>query len=222
MNIQGIDYVSINNDPIIFHGGGKITNSSNVDRNNTYNTSKIENKGSAAPVINAIDIDWNGAQLGEKTINTTSDLLTLIKDSLLTKEQLTNINELINLLNVLKNYFNKYQDPSNEEIIDNGDGPYYWYVGNTQPTDSTNPKTTKGWTSLTSKPNQIVVFAEDPQWNDVQWYLAAPAEWNFDTTFNGVHVGGWVYSTIEINGMEYSIWKGGVLTDSVNVTLTNV
>lgn len=81
MNIQGIDYISINNDPIIFHGGGKITNSSNVDRNNTYNVSKIENKGSSSPVINAIDIDWNGAQVEEdKVINTTSELLNWIKE----------------------------------------------------------------------------------------------------------------------------------------------
>ena len=102
------------------------------------------------------------------------------------------------------------------------DPTYYWYVGNTEPTEASNPATDSGWTELSSKPNQIVVFAEDPDWNDVQWYMAAPAEWNFNTTFNGVYVGGWIYSTVQINGIEYSVWKGGVLTDAVNVTLANV
>jgi hypothetical protein len=81
MNIQEINYLSIKDEPIIFHGGGKITNSSNVDRDGYYNVNKIEAKGSASPVINAIDIDWNGAQVEEdKVINTTSELLKWIKE----------------------------------------------------------------------------------------------------------------------------------------------
>ena len=99
---------------------------------------------------------------------------------------------------------------------------YYWYVGNTQPTSSTNPATTTGWTPLESKPNQIKIYEEEPNWKDVQWYLAAPAEWNFETTYNGYPVGGWSKSTVTINDIEYNVWTAQALKDTVNVTLTKI
>lgn len=98
----------------------------------------------------------------------------------------------------------------------------YWYVGNVEPTAATNPVTESGWTALYSKPEQIKIFKEDPNWNDVQWYLAAPAEWGFETTVNGIQVGGWTKTTITINHVSYNVWTAQSLTDTVNVTLANV
>ena len=101
---------------------------------------------------------------------------------------------------------------------------YYWYVGNTQPTASTNPATETGWTSLSSKPENIPIFkdTEATGYNNVQWYLAAPAAWNFETTVNGIQVGGWSKSTVTINGVLYTVWTGQSLKDTVNTTLANV
>lgn len=108
---------------------------------------------------------------------------------------------------------------------------YYWYVGTEKPTESTNPEInidnegsnySTGWTRLTEKPNQIKIFKETEGWYDVQWYLAAPAEWGFVTSFNGIQVGGWTKTTISINGVLYNVWTAQALTDTVNVTLANV
>ena len=98
----------------------------------------------------------------------------------------------------------------------------YWYVGNVEPTAATNPVTESGWTALYSKPEQIKIFKEDSEFNDVQWYLAAPAEWGFETTYNGIQVGGWTKTTITINHVLYNVWTCQALTDTVNVTLANI
>lgn len=50
-----------------------------------YNNDKITK---VTPFINAVDINWNGAILSDKTINTTSDLLNVIKE---TKNSIENI-----------------------------------------------------------------------------------------------------------------------------------
>jgi hypothetical protein len=42
----------------------------------TYNA-LVNNKGSY--IINAVEIDWNGAQLGDKTLNTTGEVLSRYK-----------------------------------------------------------------------------------------------------------------------------------------------
>ena len=63
---------------------------------------------------------------------------------------------------------------------------------------------------------------QEPNWNEVQWYLAAPAEWGFATSVNGIQVRGWDISTVTINGTEYTVWTAQGLQDSVNVTLANV
>ena len=38
-------------------------------------TADYELTGEAAAFVNAVEIDWNGAQLGTTTINTTGELL---------------------------------------------------------------------------------------------------------------------------------------------------
>ena len=40
---------------------------------------RIDNNGeNGSPIVNAVNIDWNGATLGSETINTTGDLLSYI------------------------------------------------------------------------------------------------------------------------------------------------
>ena len=88
------------------------------------------------PLINAVDIDWNGAEVDEdKVINTTGDLLAWIKESLeaasqsgstgLTEEQLETFNTAANLLAFIKDYAlrtsdadERYQEKGNYVIID--------------------------------------------------------------------------------------------------------
>lgn len=99
---------------------------------------------------------------------------------------------------------------------------YYWYVGTEEP-KSNSDLTSEGWTALTSKPeNGIKIFKEAQNWELVQWYLAAPAEWNYVTSVNGYQVGGWTKTTISINGVLYNVWTAMELADSVNVTLANI
>ena len=107
-------------------------------------------------------------------------------------------------------------------LVGNAQASYYWYVGTTEPTESTNPATEPGWTSLDSKPDKIDVWKESEGWVDVQWYIAAPAEWGFTTTVNGYEVGGWTKTTVTIQGVKYNVWKCQVLTDTANVTLANI
>ena len=59
---NGIKY----NNATIGSGMPKITN-----RFNDYD----DLEAGIEPVINAVEIDWNGAQLGDKEINTTGELL---------------------------------------------------------------------------------------------------------------------------------------------------
>ena len=99
---------------------------------------------------------------------------------------------------------------------------YYWYVGTTEPTSSSD-QSSEGWTRLSEKPaNGIKIFKDSPDGSDVQWYLAAPADWNYVTTFNGYQVGGWTKTTISINGVLYNVWAAQALTHTVNVTLANI
>ena len=99
---------------------------------------------------------------------------------------------------------------------------YYWYVGTTEPTSSSD-QSSEGWTRLSEKPsNGIKIYEHTPDYNRVQWYLAAPADWNYVTTFNGYQVGGWTKTTISINGVSYNVWKCRALEDRVNVTLANI
>lgn len=104
---------------------------------------------------------------------------------------------------------------------------YYWYVGQENPAsvdESFNPEGVEGWTKLTSTPTSIKIFKETPDWSDVQWYLACPSEYSFDTSVNGIKVGGWdiIRNAVEIGGVMYDVWKCKALTDTVNTTLAKV
>ena len=57
----------------------------NIEDNAEYGFGKLahENsafkRGSIKYLINAVEIDWNGAQLGDKTLNTTGEVLSRYK-----------------------------------------------------------------------------------------------------------------------------------------------
>ena len=104
---------------------------------------------------------------------------------------------------------------------------YYWYVGQENPAnldESFNPEGVEGWTKLDSTPTSIKIFKETPDWSEVQWYLACPSQYGFDTSVNGVKVGGWdiTRNAVEIGGVKYDVWKAKSLTDTVNTTLAKV
>ena len=83
-----IDTISFNNIP----AGGKGTKGS-AFWNHSVNVDVWKDNGDGTkwkPAVNAVDIDWNGAELGSSTINTTGELLALIKSMADRIEQLEN------------------------------------------------------------------------------------------------------------------------------------
>ena len=75
------------------------------------------------PLINAIDIDWNSANVGNnKVINTTGELISWIKDNQLSEEQKEALQYLINIIKIIQN-------KNNVNVNDT----YFWYAGLTLP-----------------------------------------------------------------------------------------
>ena len=67
---SGIQFTNIYKDGGIKHGDTLIQN--------TWKASSAYPSDDNFPLVNAVDIDWNGAKLGSTTINTTGDLLSYI------------------------------------------------------------------------------------------------------------------------------------------------
>ena len=116
---------------------------------------------------------------------------------------------------------------------------YYWYAGTTDPTTMTSidpiipadaAPYVYGWTEITEAPTEIRVFKESSNWQEtglfpeVQWFLACPSEYGFDTSVNGVKVGGWnvTRNAVVIDDVKYDVWKAKSLTDVVNTQLAKV
>ena len=117
------------------------------------------------PLINAVDIDWNGAEADENTtINTTGELLAWIKSNMLSLEDRQYLELLKQMINIVR-------------INDNN---LYWYAGTTLP--NTSNISTIG-TSVTSKPSWPT---SNPQSMSVTnttgassfIYYCFPAQWN--------------------------------------------
>jgi len=116
--LGNIKFNNINADSV-FTTGGKYSNPSN-SRRGVFNTN-LEYED-IFPSINAIEIDWNGAEVREGlNINTTSELLAWLKESIeaasqsgsgatLTPEQEETFNTAINLLGFIKDYALRTED----------------------------------------------------------------------------------------------------------------
>ncbi len=72
-NIGGIEYNNIKNSPA-YSGGATIYSNAYNLRRTKYNNAL----SSYTPSLNAIDLDWCGAEINNTSLNTTSDLLALI------------------------------------------------------------------------------------------------------------------------------------------------
>ena len=89
LNQNGITF-TLNGDSVTTIDG-KVTTSGNFDATTglyTQNQSKLDAKG-VAKSFNAVEIDWNGAEITstafpsmDRTINTTGDLLSWIKEGI--------------------------------------------------------------------------------------------------------------------------------------------
>ena len=104
---------------------------------------------------------------------------------------------------------------------------YYWYVGQENPAnldESFNPEGVEGWTKLDSTPTSIDVSTKTSDGSKVQWYLACPSQYGFDTSVNGVKVGGWdiVRNAVEIGGVKYDVWTCQATARAVNTTLAKI
>ena len=96
-----------------------------------------------------------------------------------------------------------------------GETVYYWYVGTIPPTDPSNSAQNTGlnkWTTIgTSLPtSDIKVSKSDTiNWEDHQWYIAAPTNANF-VLYNGTNVASdeatWTKSTFYIGSIQYTLW----------------
>ena len=74
---NNINFTNINADPI-YTNYGKYSRSANSDGTAHFDTTLTENE--IVKSFNAIEIDWNGAQLdSQTTINTTGQLISAIK-----------------------------------------------------------------------------------------------------------------------------------------------
>ena len=115
----------------------------------------------------------------------------------------------------------------------------YWYVGTTDPRTMTSidpiipadaASYVYGWTEITETPTMIDVFKESSNWEetglfpDVQWYIACPSAYGFNTTSYLIQVGGWYVTrnAVTIGGIEYDIWKCQALTSAVVTLLAKV
>ena len=124
-------------------------------------------------------------------------------------------------------------------VVPEPETKYYWYAGTTDPTTMTSidpiipadaASYVYGWTEITEAPTEISVFKESSNWQEtglfpeVQWYLACPNEYGFDTSVNGVKVGGWdvTRNAVVIGGVKYDVWKAKSLTDVVNTQLAKI
>ena len=104
---------------------------------------------------------------------------------------------------------------------------YYWYVGQTNPAnlnESFNPEGVEGWTKLTSTPTSIDISIRTSDGSKVQWYLACPSQYGFDTNVNGVKVGGWdiTRDAVEIGGVKYDVWTAQSMARAVNTSLSKL
>ena len=114
-----------------------------------------------------------------------------------------------------------------DEADNNGETKYYWYVGQENPAnldESFNPEGVEGWTKLDSTPKSIDVSTKTSDGSKVQWYLACPSQYGFDTSVNGVKVGGWdiVRNAVEIGGVKYDVWTCQAIARAVNTTLAKI
>ena len=104
---------------------------------------------------------------------------------------------------------------------------YYWYVGQENPAnldESFNPEGVEGWTKLDSTPKSIDISIKTSDGSKVQWYLACPSQYGFDTNVNGVKVGGWdiTRNAVEIGGVKYDVWTCQATARAVNTSLAKV
>lgn len=90
---------------------------------------------------------------------------------------------------------------------------YYWYVGTTMPSDPTSEEENTGfnkWHNLgASLPTEsIEVTMVDDNYENHQWYVAAPHDANF-TLYNALNSSedlGWSKSSINIGAVSYDLW----------------
>lgn len=123
------------------------------------------------------------------------------------------------------------------DIIKNNGEPqvtYYWYVGMTKPTASTNPEsdlttstgtvqTTLGWIKLTSTPSAVHPEYDPGDFVDRTWWVAIPTEYNFqayNTSGSATDNDAWPHNeTVTIAGVKYTLFHNVNPMDSINVVL---
>ena len=206
-NLQNEDYVLINK---------KISRDS---------YSKI-NAGKNNPIINAVSIDWNNAQVDNNTyINTTGELLNWIKNSNSNKSNLTD--EQLEALNYVVEFVKQIK--GKQQIINEDD--YLIYIGVDRPDENTDPlkdlsihnqilynnTSPMGWRSIgqnisiynSSNPayngglNTIIL---DKDFNNISCYVAIPVGMNI---YDGMgNISDWILDqeNITIKGHQYNVY----------------
>ena len=96
-----------------------------------------------------------------------------------------------------------------------GETVYYWYVGTIPPTDPSNSSQNTGlnkWTTIgSSLPTSDIKVAKSDtiNWENHQWYIAAPTNANF-ILYDGQNSEsseiGWSKSTFNIGTIQYTLW----------------
>ena len=223
MNQNGINF-NIKNEDFTF-----ITKKLSIDAFNKLNAGKI------SPIINAIAIDWNEAEVEDNVkIKTTGELLSWIKNKININNAPGNINlnnEQIEALNYVVEFVKQIKNNQQNNDNDNMNNNYYFYVGTEQPTSSTSINNivtggTPGWHLIgesliginsnnkahdSSSPNNMISVEPTYTTNDgIDYYIVIPEELNiYDGIGNNI-TGATRYTNlgnIEIQGHTYKIIK---------------
>jgi hypothetical protein len=120
------------------------------------------------PIINAVDIDWNGVEVGDnKTINTTGELINWIKNNILSEEDKKYLEYLRQIISVIKD-----DNPISDEAT------YYWYAGIIIPTTANISNIATGRTNEKPYWDAQNIKAVNTSNNSSYLYYCFPTEWN--------------------------------------------
>lgn len=184
----------------IYKEGG--VNINDTLRQSSFNPNESIPSLSNFPLINAVDIDWNGAEVDSNTtINTTGDLLSWIKDNQLNEEQKEALQYLSNIIKMIKNKGNVNMDDS-----------YFWYAGITLPTAVNIAAIALGSSNTIESWNKKTFVIKNTSTVATPAYVCVPRDFNVtwkDTngfTINLKEVDG---ADFKYNNVQYIVLKRG-------------
>ena len=184
----------------IYKDGGVSINDTLIQ--SSFNPNENIPSDSNFPLINAVDIDWNGAEIDSNTtINTTGDLISWIKNNQLNNEQKEALQYLSNIIKMIKN---------NGNI--NSNDTYFWYVGLTLPTANNIKLIALGSSNLIEHWDGKEFFVKNTTSVATPVYICTPVDFNIawkDPNGFDINLPEVTYMKFTLNNVEYKVQKKG-------------